>query len=777
MRMTEHTETSYPELDTPDVRRLAVQGDAAAMEDLARRYNTLHMHLDDALPRAVRFWADKRAAYWRRCALAAWRARAAEGDALACWRLGDMLHSMEWLHRAADAGNADACLTLHRYYAQGFCTRKDATQAAHWLRRTVALLRQRAEQGCLEACGTLAGLLCADDDPEERREERHWFEQWRACLHATAEGGDAESCLNLAGIFRLGMGGFPKDEQQADLWHGKACTILQGRAEAGDAAACLLLAHLADTKEDALQWRQRAAQLGHSGGMYQLGEMLRCGEGTRKNLKEGYAWLRRAAEAGSELALAQCTAAACASARSKRSEQVQAQAALENVALSGGAEACLLLGLALRDGCMNDSMNGNAASAQHWLEQAATSGLPEAALALAETALKEENGKKAARPLLQHAAEAGDADAQRQLALLLWEESGNEGKGQALHWMRQAAQAGDESAATALEQWALGCAPDEAEKQGIPAALHSAAYEGGNARALCALAHLAQHAGDTPRAAQLWSQVLERASNTEAGDEAIPALIALAQAGCATALHELREWGEARPELLAHTLFLGRLYAEGSPNVPADDDEAVRWLAKTCGNIDNVDPEHDEAIKLLTRMAEQGSQPAARTLYELEAAGSDTCTKRGGIPALLKAAKKGHPEAMFLAGELRRLGNIRTDYQDLDEAAQWHAKAAKKGHPGAQHALDALAPVAELFQRAESGDAEAHWRIGQMHETGSGQRQHLGIAIARYGEAAALGHVQAAARLRQLAEKDGHIEARWALRRIGEKGGEAEEAQ
>ena len=758
--------TDYTSTDIPELKRLAEQGDAEAMEMLAWRYAEANRTIGGIFHVDAQLWARKREDYWQRRAMAAWRERAEKGDSAAWQHMADLLRNsplyhpqqeLEWTRRAAEGGDADACIVMGEACETGRHVPRDAQQAAHWHERAAAILR--AEGGDADLYLELGDL-----------------QGWREHLHEQAEAGSAESCGRLASLYRKGMPPFPQDDVQAAHWQEKAETILRVRAESGDSSACLELAWHADGA-DARHWFQRAAELGHSEGMFQLGQALRLG----KDLKQAYQWLQRAAEKGHPGALGQCFVSACIS---TREEKPLARHVLDALGKAGHAEGCYILGLMhASDGVGVLPGKHKREHAIQWLEKAAAAGdMPEAAFSLGML-LCEENAAPAEKmrahaPLLR-AAEAGDADAACLLALLLWQGIGAPAnRKQALHWAGQAAADGQTEAALTLLDWlreesARGAAANRTRLDIIGTALMRAA-ERGNPAACLELAHMAQASGQAPLEQVLsWGEVLEREIHLEdpaIETTALDALTALAQAGEAEALAVLRRVGAQEHATPALCLRLAHLYTTGCRSVPADWDEAIRWFAQTCGMSADEAPEHGEAIKQLTAMAEKKSLPAIRALYELETAGiSTTSGKRGRLPAILKVAKKkgAHPEAMFLAGELLRLGGAEDGvWQDPPKAADYYARAAEKGHEGAKKALQHLPAFIALYQRAGAGDAEAHWRLGQMHESGDDQRKNSDRASEHYAHAALCGHTAAAARLRQMAEEEGSYGAQLMLRQL-----------
>ena len=768
--------------DITDLHRRASQGDPEAMEAIAARYAAVPTRVGGTLPDGARLWSIKRRQYWERHATATWRQHA-EAGAAAAWRhMADLLHrsplfhpqrELEWTRRAAEGGDVDACIDLCDAYDAGNHLPCDKEQADLWHRRALDALQKRAEAGDVSACGALA-LEC-----EDGAQAAHWRQRHAELLRERAEGGDVYSCIAISSLcLSTGFGDAAPDEAQAVEWMGRATALAQQQAEGGDAAACLHMVELCETVEledapsmpEALHWMRRAAELGHSEGMFMLGRALLQGEGAPQDLEQAYHWLQRAAEKGHPDALALCFVGAYSG---MDAEKPLARQALEALGNAGHAEGCFLLSLLHHNPGVSvlPDASGREQSIQ-WLEKAAAAGdMPEALLELGLLFSHRDappEDKPRAHPPLQRAAEAGDADAACLLAFLLWDGIGAPRSNiRAAEWMEQSAAAGNSEAAATLFEWLAEFKDSIAI--GVTYELIGAldhAVECGNATACVEMARQAfANSGDTRKSAQLWGNVLARDIHLDTPaieSEALDALTTLAQKGEEAALEALRDAGSQGLATPAITLRLARLYLKGFAGASADKDEAVRWLATTCGNADGEEPKRGEALRLLTSMAEKGYPAAIRALYEMEASGVDTCGRRGKVPALLKVAKKNHPDATFLAGELLRLGNASGQWQDVRKAADWYAKAAKRGHEGAKEALQHLPALISLFERASEGDTEATWRLAQMRETGDGQRQNLHLACEGYVMAALLGHTPSLERLQQLSG-EGESAARHAL--------------
>jgi len=134
----------------------------------------------------------------------------------------------------------------------------------------------------------------------------------------------------------------------------------------------------------------------------------------------------------------------------------------------------------------------------------------------------------------------------------------------------------------------------------------------------------------------------------------------------------------------SHKYKLGQMYAQGR-GVPQNKDKALK-----CYQI----------------AAEQGNSYAERTIEAL---------------ALKPRAEQGDAEAQFKLGEMfaGRLGlaqGLGLATEESQEAIKWFQKAADQGHAEARQAQEKF----EIELRAEQGDAEAQYKLGEMFAQGLG---------------------------------------------------------
>jgi len=157
------------------------------------------------------------------------------------------------LHKAAEAGDTRAQVSLGYCYQGGQGMPKDITQAIAWFRRA-------AVQGFDEAEYALGCCYNGDD-------------------------------------------GLPKDSAEAAKWWGKAAA--HGFAEA---QYCLGLSYatgdgVSPSSGEAAKWWQKAAAQNHAGAQYFLGLSYAAGLGVPKAPEQALYWLRKAANNGNEDAI------------------------------------------------------------------------------------------------------------------------------------------------------------------------------------------------------------------------------------------------------------------------------------------------------------------------------------------------------------------------------------------------------------------------------------------------------------------------------------------
>ena len=136
-----------------------------------------------------------------------------------------------------------------------------------------------------------------------RSEQLAQFNRGLTDLNDMAGRGDAEAANTLAELYLVGA---PHREPDYALAYRYGLEA----AEKDLAPSCHIVGTLLrdglDRDQDpdrAFSWFKKAAHLGHPGAQYRLGEMLVSGQGTEKNLAEGYYWLVKAVRRSKRLPL------------------------------------------------------------------------------------------------------------------------------------------------------------------------------------------------------------------------------------------------------------------------------------------------------------------------------------------------------------------------------------------------------------------------------------------------------------------------------------------
>ena len=127
-----------------------------------------------------------------------------------------------------------------------------------------------------------------------RSEHLPQFNRGLMHLNSMVERGNVEAISTLAELYLVGA---PHRVPDYDLAYRYALEA----AEQGVASSCHIMGTLLRDKPDrdqslsrALSWFQKAAERGHPGAQYRLGEMLVFGQGGARNLAEGCYWLVKA---------------------------------------------------------------------------------------------------------------------------------------------------------------------------------------------------------------------------------------------------------------------------------------------------------------------------------------------------------------------------------------------------------------------------------------------------------------------------------------------------
>ncbi len=251
-------------------------------------------------------------------------------------------------------------------------------------------------------------------------------EALRALQHA-ADAGSTEGAHRLALVFAQGLAGTPRnDKKAAELF-------------------------------------EQAATAGHHRAQINIGILYLRGQGVTRDVVQARAWLEKAAADGDPYALYALARAMEESQGPAGADAARATDLYRRAAEKGHPLAALRYGLALNDGY---GVKKDAVAAQRWLVHAQQSGVPEAALALADMAARTPASRdKAANEKIvqgavgwyESAAQQGVPSAQFKLANAYFAGAGvARDPAQALLWYSRAAQQGLPEAEHALGIMMIG---------------------------------------------------------------------------------------------------------------------------------------------------------------------------------------------------------------------------------------------------------------------------------------------------------------------------------
>jgi len=270
----------------------------------------------------------------------------------------------------------------------------------------------------------------------------------RICAPADA---DAEAWL---GVLLLDQG--RNAEALKDLQHAADAGSSEGAHRLGLVFA-EALAGVPRNDRRAAELFEKAANAGHLRAEINIGILYMRGQGVSRDLVQARAWLEKAAASDNPEALYALGRAMETGEGNALADPLRAADLYRRAAEKGNALAALRYGLALMDGV---GAKRDAAAAQRWLIQAQESGVPEAALALADMSARTPPSRdKAANEKIlrlavswyEVAARAGVPSAQFKLANAYLAGAGVErDAAKAQNWYLRAAQQGLPEAQHAL---------------------------------------------------------------------------------------------------------------------------------------------------------------------------------------------------------------------------------------------------------------------------------------------------------------------------------------
>jgi len=188
------------------------------------------------------------------------------------YELGD-----DWFRKAAAQGNTDAQYDLGYAFENGLGVKQDLAEATIWYQRA-------GEKGHVLAQNRL-GMICAFSR-KDYAEAAQWFRR-------AAEQGNALAENSLGALYLQGLG-VKQDKNEAFKWFQQSAQ--SGCAEGENSYAVLFYGQA--NFAAATEWFRKAADQGHAGAQYALGQISEKGLGRPPDLAEAALWYTRSAEQG-----------------------------------------------------------------------------------------------------------------------------------------------------------------------------------------------------------------------------------------------------------------------------------------------------------------------------------------------------------------------------------------------------------------------------------------------------------------------------------------------
>ena len=189
--------------------------------------------------------------------------------------------AFELSRKAALQGFADAQLNLSRFYREGIGVKKNLKEASKWLKKAALQGHAHAQMN----------LGVEKHRAQDYKEARKWFER-------SAEQDQPIAQYMYGQFLQKGIGG-KKDVPLAISWFESAAQ--HDLPDALFSLADIYLRGLEGYPQDlerAYGYYLRAAELEHPVSQYNVGVMLKDGQGAKKNLDEALKWLSKSGRGG-----------------------------------------------------------------------------------------------------------------------------------------------------------------------------------------------------------------------------------------------------------------------------------------------------------------------------------------------------------------------------------------------------------------------------------------------------------------------------------------------
>jgi uncharacterized protein len=188
------------------------------------------------------------------------------------------------LANTAEAGDAEAQLSLGQMYVNGEGVSKDVVKAVEWFQKA-------ASQGHPKAQFSLGKMYYLGESvPKDAVKAVEWYQK-------AAEQGYANAQFNLGKMYQTGEG-VQTDLAKAVEWYEKAAA--QGNADAQGHLGGFYYAGYGVQKDaaKAFEWTKKAAEQGGDGVQYNLGVMYQDGHGVPKDSAKAVEWYQKSAAQG-----------------------------------------------------------------------------------------------------------------------------------------------------------------------------------------------------------------------------------------------------------------------------------------------------------------------------------------------------------------------------------------------------------------------------------------------------------------------------------------------
>src|SRR5471032_1189211 len=259
------------------------------------------------------------------------------------------------------------------------------------------MIGTRAARAAARSFGALlfAGVLAAGANTQTQSDEHPYSPPLREAITAY-RAGDLDTAEKSLRTYAAG-------DPDAEAWLGavlidrgknrEAMKALQHAADAGSSEAnhrlglvfAEGLAGTARNDQRGAEYFEKAANAGHRRAQINIGILYFRGQGVARDLVQARAWLEKAAADGDPYALYTLARAMEDTFGPAGADAVRATDLYRRAAEKGHPLAALRYGLALGDGY---GVKKDPVAAQRWLVHAQQSGVPEAALALADMAAR-----------------------------------------------------------------------------------------------------------------------------------------------------------------------------------------------------------------------------------------------------------------------------------------------------------------------------------------------------------------------------------------------------